>query len=408
MSERVRLGLCIAAMTATITVMFGFGRNVFVVMWPEITERLSINYSHVSVLVAFNQGAYLLMSIVAGRVAVVVSPPALIGGAIVGAGVLLMTFAALPWFWTLLAIYTVLGGLIALAWTPMVRFASSHMRKGDRVSALSVAACGTALGFIIDGTLALPVVRTFGFAALWLGCGAATVLVGVSTFLVLRDFRERAPAPRALGAAPAGASATAAAPPDFPARTFLVVLFMCGLGLVSFQSYFAAYLVEDLGIGEKVSGQYWMASGVFGVFSGLLLSRIANRASVKTTIVGCLAVLAGAIGAMTAIGHAAVAFLVAVIYGLVYFGLFGLFPAFLSNTLESHTASRLFGKANLCVGLGSVSGGILGGNVLRYLGSFDVLWLSSTAAVVVATVLMWRMPKDETERAAAPRARRAG
>lgn len=45
-------------MTATITVMFGFGRNVMVVTWPSVIDRFAITYADVGNLTAAHQGAY--------------------------------------------------------------------------------------------------------------------------------------------------------------------------------------------------------------------------------------------------------------------------------------------------------------------------------------------------------------
>lgn len=47
--------VCILLMTATITVMFGFGRNVMVVTWPDIIDRFVITYADVGNLTAVHQ-----------------------------------------------------------------------------------------------------------------------------------------------------------------------------------------------------------------------------------------------------------------------------------------------------------------------------------------------------------------
>ncbi len=403
MARRARLVICILAMTATITVMFGFGRNILVVMWPDVKARYDLDYAQVAYLVAMHQAAYLLSSIAAGYAALRVSARLLITGSTLAGGVLIAVIAFAGTFWHLLAIYTTLGALIATAWVPMIRFASQTLTPPERIAALGTAACGTAVGFLINGFVVTPVLQTQGFAALWVGAGSVTLLVGAATLAALSGLSRLPQADSVSGLG--RQTATPGSKTSFPVGVFCTILFLCGFGLVSFQTYFAAYLVEDLNVSNLMAGRYWVFAGLLGAFSGVFLSYVANRSSLKLTIVLSLVALASCIALMGVLASAEVAVIAAAVYGLLYFGLFGLFPAFLANVLDETHASSIFGKANLFLGLGSVAGGIAGGKVAHHFDGFTVLWILSAVAVAVAAFLMWRIPDGRTSHVAALKTR---
>ena len=379
-------------MTATITVMFGFGRNVMVVTWPSVIDRFAITYADVGNLTAAHQGAYLLGSLLAGRMAVSVRPELLVSLSTVVGGALILLVGVVSDYALLSVIYASLGLLIALAWVPMVRFVALTMDKAQRVAALSIAACGTALGFLVNGFIIPPVMERYGFAELWATLGAITVLVGIASYGAFASQRRASSHSTFLNGGtpfdePSGRS-------DFPALRFYSVLFLCGMGLVSFQTYYSAYLVEDLRVTQAAAAQAWILPGVLGAASGLFLTLIANRSSIKTTIQLCLVVLGSAYMALLMAGSDDVAFIAGAFYGLFYFGLFGLFPALLANLMAARSASIVFGRANLFLGAGSVIGGAAGGRIVHQLGSFDLFWLLSTAAILLAALLMLPMPSD--------------
>mmetsp|Transcript_29296 Transcript_29296/g.56900 ORF Transcript_29296/g.56900 Transcript_29296/m.56900 type:complete len:392 (+) Transcript_29296:1669-2844(+) len=379
-------------MTAIVTVMFGFGRNVMVIMWPRIIDQFGITYSDVGNLTAAHQGAYFFGSLAAGKIASLARPEITISIATVLGGTLVAAVGFTKAYVVLFAIYAVLGLLIACAWVPMVRYAALSMEKPQRIAALSIAACGTAIGFLINGFVISPALELAGFSTVWLGLGALTVLTGVASYVVLTVF-ARAATVQVIQSAPAKGAAFSV-PAAFPVPVFYTMLFLCGAGLVSFQTYYSAYLVEDLSFSESAAAQAWILPGILGAFSGVFLTYLANRSSIKATILLCLGVLGCVFMALSAIPSALIASLAAVIYGIFYFGLFGLFPAFLANTISERAASQIFGRANLCLGFGSVAGGIAGGKITHYFGSFDYFWVFATATVIVALLLMLRIPSD--------------
>lgn len=324
---------------------------------------------------------------VSDRPELVISLSTVIGGA------LILLVGAAREYALLFVIYAGLGLLIALAWAPMVRFVSLTIDKAQRVAALSIAACGTALGFLLNGFIIPPVMERYGFAELWTALGVITVLVGIASYGAFASLRRASSDSTVLNG---GISFDEPLEqPDFPALRFYVLLFLCGMGLVSFQTYYSAYLVEDLRVTQSAAAQAWILPGVLGAVSGLFLTLIANRSSIKATIQLCLVVLGCAYMALLVAGSDDVAFVAEALYGLFYFGLFGLFPALLANLMAARSASIVFGRANLFLGVGSVIGGVAGGQIVHQLGSFDLFWLMSTAAILLAAVLMLPIPSDK-------------
>ncbi|MEM7208164.1 MAG: MFS transporter [Pseudomonadota bacterium] len=386
------LGICILAMTAIITSMFGFGRNVMVIMWPRLIDQFGMTYSDVGNLTAIHQGAYFLGSLAAGKAASMARPEIIISFSTIGGGALVAAVGFTDQYTALFLIYGALGLLIAFAWVPMVRYTALSMEKAQRVAALSIAACGTAIGFLINGVVIPPALAKFGVSSMWFGLGMVTMLIGLMSFIVLTWFAQ--PKNDLTESGIHSITADGTVPQGFPVLVFYAVLFLCGIGLVSFQTYFSAYLVEDLHFAESAAANAWIIPGILGAFSGVFLTYIANRFTIKVTIMLCLAVLGSAFMAMAIFQSAQVAAFVAILYGAFYFGLFGLFPAFLANTVSERSASLIFGRANLFLGVGSVAGGVAGGKFTHYFGSFGFFWLFTTGTIVIALLLMSRIHSD--------------
>lgn len=162
-------------MTLIVTVMFGFGRNTLVAMWPEVLERFSISYDDIGMLTAAHQGAYFFASLIAGRLAITMAPELIISLSTVFGGVIIVLIGFIEQSVFLFAAYGTLGALIALSWVPKVRYAATRFDKRQRVTALSTAACGTAIGFLANGFLVPLALESFGVSLLWVLVGSFTV-----------------------------------------------------------------------------------------------------------------------------------------------------------------------------------------------------------------------------------------
>ena len=385
---RLRLSLCIFLMTAIITVMFGFGRNALVLIWPTIIEKFSIRYFDVGALTAFHQTMYLLSSIAAGTLVTSNRPEIAISFATIFGGVLMLSIRYIESYSLFFIVYGILGILIAYAWVPMVRYTALNMTKTVRIAALSIAACGTAVGFLVNSLFIPKAIEKFGFSNLWLGLGLVTIFIGASSYVVMRPLKMNSQ--RLVR--PEWTKSVVQA--EFPISIFLMISFLCGLGLVSFQTYYSAYLVEDLNYTKVAAGQAWLFPGFAGVLSGVFLTAIAYCFSVRKTIFLSLIILAIAILLMGLLNSPMSALLVSVLYGLFYFGLFGLFPALLANTVDQDTAGRVFGYANLFLGIGSATGSLAGGMIMYYFKGFELFWVISAAGAFVAAGLILRLPSD--------------
>ncbi|WP_187430192.1 hypothetical protein ROLI_046970 (plasmid) [Roseobacter fucihabitans] len=384
---------CVFVMMLNVTVMFGFGRNTMVTMWPEVLERFSISYDDIGMLTAVHQGAYFLASLVAGRLATTMAPELIISLSTIFGGVIIVSIGFIDQSAFLFASYGTLGALIALSWVPMVRYAATRFDKRQRVTALSTAACGTAIGFLVNGFLVPVALESFGIFFLWVLVGSLTVLVGSVSLIILVSFRAESVLNErriTITRLPENADL-----PDFPTNLFCALMFFCGVGLVSFQTYFAAYLSKDLLFTDASAARAWILPGALGSASGLMLAFVANRYSIKTTVQLCLFVLGNAMLALGLGWGSGFAAIAGIAYGVFYFGLFGLLPAYLTVVVSDQAASRIFGRSNLFLGIGSVCGGVLGGKIAHIFDSFEPFWFITAGSVAVAFCIFAQLPSDK-------------
>lgn len=380
-------------MTLIVTVMFGFGRNTMVTMWPEVLERFSISYDDIGMLTAIHQGAYFLASLIAGRLAITIAPELIIALSTVCGGVIIVLIGFIDQSVLLFAAYGTLGALIALSWVPMVRYAATRFDKRRRVTALSTAACGTAIGFFVNGFLVPAALESLGIFTLWVLSGLSTIAIGCVSYITLASFcsdNEHCEGITKIARYPEDAALL-----GFPTNRFCTLMFFCGVGLVSFQTYFAAYLSEDLLFTEASAARAWILPGALGSASGLVLAFVANRFSIKATVLLSLLILSNVMLSLGLGGGSSFALVASIAYGILYFGLFGLLPAYLTVVVSDQAASRIFGQSNLFLGIGSVCGGILGGKIAHTFGSFEPFWIITAGSVGVAFFILAQLPSDK-------------
>jgi predicted MFS family arabinose efflux permease len=138
--------------------------------------------------------------------------------------------------------------------------------------------------------------------------------------------------------------------------------------------------------------------GLGGMFGGATLGTIADRISIRRTLVATFVILAIAIPMpLFFFTCTMLVYLVILIFGMCYFALFGLIAAYLTKMFPPREASILSGTTFVAVGLGSAIGNFAGGRIIELTGGFSVLYigiafLSGTLALVASLTPADRRP----------------
>ena len=80
-----------------------------------------------------------------------------------------------------------------------------------------------------------------------------------------------------------------------------------------------------------------------------------------------------------------------VLFGLAFYAIFGLVPAYISHVYKNNTAALVFAFGNIALGLGGIIGNTAGGWLKAETGTFEAMYLiiliASLGSVLVSLVI---------------------
>ena len=325
-------------------------------------------------------------------------PPALVAAITIPCGAILLSrFDAA---WQLYLIYGLLIGFFgtgALAAPAMANIARWYVRR--RGMAVGIAAGGQALAGIVWPPIFVMVMDAHGWRTMALAYGLVALVLLPALALVLRR-RPPAPAP-SRGAAAAARAGGRPAGHDLPISTRALQAALCaaitgccvamGLPLGHLVSY-----VTDLGHPAKNAAEVLslmlMAAFVSrAVFVGLLADNIGG---LRALFIFCAA-QAAMLAAFTLVSGLVELYVVAVLFGLGYGGIFPVYAVAIRELMPLSEAGRrtglvfLFGA--LAMGFGSWIGGILFDATGSYIAAFLLGVAFNVANLTVLSVLIFRI-----------------
>ena len=175
----------------------------------------------------------------------------------------------------------------------------------------------------------------------------------------------------------------------------MVMMFLNGFSCMPFQTFLSAFLIGEVGFGEDRAATAWGLIGLVGMASGVLMGALADRISIRRGMVATYLVLSVAALSVMIItwGHLAVplAYVASIAFGLSFYAVFGLVPAYISHLFGEGDAALVFAFGCVALGLGGIVGNLTGGISRELLGSFATLYflilIAALASAIIAIVL---------------------
>ena len=200
------------------------------------------------------------------------------------------------------------------------------------------------------------------------------------------------PSVRAHAAAPSSVRAHAAAPSlDAPRRLAVLVIismFFHGFACVPFQNYFSSFLVAEYGYRVVETATAWKIIGVVGMFSGFLMGWLGDRITIRWSLmISLILLLISTLMLIVGLAQGYWIWLIAICFGMAFYPIFGLVPAFIARNFSGARASRIFGLGNVGLGVGAALGNVVGGALKASTGSFVSSYTLFLAAALVGCVL---------------------
>ncbi len=379
-------------------VAFGFGLYLFALVVTAMRVQLHFHDAAIGIVTGAAQLAYLGAALACPRLARRFGAGAVSAGGVAAAALLLLALSGVQNVVQVGAAMAGLGACAACMMVPTVGVIARCVPFAYRSRVNGLVSSGTAYGQLANGLLVPWLLPAFGWRAVWIATGAASLALAALGVLALRRF---APAAFSRDAAPAAGTTPAAPARLLTARhlTVWLLLALAGMSCGPWQNYLSSYLVQGHGASLATVGGLWSTIGAVGLASGLLAGLLADRIGIRIALMLSYASLAGA--ALLIAVHAAPwqPTAAAVCFGLSFYSIYGLIPAYVSKTAEAGAATPVFAIANVFLGIGTTLGNVTGGMMPGWTGSLHGVYVMATALATAAALLTLCLPDERRLRA---------
>ena len=386
--------------TAFIASTYGFGFYLFPAMVETVRADIGFSYSTYGTISGLVQAGFLLTALAAGfltlqfgAIRIILASIALCALGLAG--------LALSTNVTMIAVcLLLLGGCAASIWVPMVEVSRDLVAAQHQGKALGLMSSGTSYGVFINSFLLTWLLPAFGWRSLWWATALFVLLLTLFALLRLRragvrkDGRDTASAPpkqsfhQRLARLPKG-----------PSIAILTMMFLNGLSCMPYQTYLSAFLLAEAGYSDQMAAYAWRIMGLIGMVSGFALGALADRITVRWAMVVTYGILSlSCLTLLTSIGGQSPIFvgIAAILFGLSFYPIFGLVPAYISQVFGEGDAALIFAFGNIALGLGGMLGNMAGGWLKQSLDSFQpIYWIMLGAAI--ASILLSLVMRNEKE-----------
>ncbi|WP_225767861.1 nitrate/nitrite transporter [Inquilinus sp. Marseille-Q2685] len=383
--------------TAFIASTYGFGMYLFPAIVEAIRRDLPFTYDAMGVISGFVQAGFMLCALLSGLLTVRFGALPMILGSIAVCAACLCGLALVTDVVAMGVLLAVLGGCAAAIWVPMVEVSSEIVPRSHQGKALGLMSSGTSYGVFVNGLLITGFLATEGWRFLWATTGAIVAALALAGFLRLRrPAGERPVAEAAVPRASIGGRLRTL-PPGLTAAV-LLMMFLNGLSCMPYQTYLSTFLQGEVGLSQGAAAMAWSVIGVVGMVGGFAIGALADRITVRWAMVLTYLILAGSclllLQAALAGGNLPVLYLAVVAFGLAFYAIFGLVPAYIGHVFGTGKSALVFAFGNIALGFGGIVGNMAGGWLKVSTGSFQAIYLAMLAAALCSALLAAVMPSE--------------
>jgi predicted MFS family arabinose efflux permease len=382
--------------TLFVAAAYGFGLYLFPAIAPTMRQSFGFSFTTMGAISSVVQIGFLASALLSGVMSLRFGSLRVILGSIVlcaGALSLVSVTSNVLIFSVLLF---VLGCCAASIWVPMVEVSQALIPKSHQGKALGLMSSGTSYGVIVNGFFITYVLGAYGWRWTWAVAAMLTALLAAVALVRLgrRSVSADRSQMRSDVGAPLGFVESCRRLRHPVTYGVLLMMFFNGLSCIPYQTYLASFLQEERGLAESVSADVWRTIGLVGTVSGFAVGALSDRISVRLTMVLTYLVLALAAGLILVSTEHRALLLAGFLFGLAFYPIFGLVPAYISHTYKGPSATTLFAVGNIALGLGGMFGNFLGGALRDATGSFMTIYQIIVAGAVASAILALVLPSE--------------
>jgi sugar phosphate permease len=390
----------------------GFGRMSYTIILPAMKDGLGFNYTQLGLLGTGNFIGYLTMAIIGGFLAAHFGTRIVITAALVLMGITMILTGLAQSFGFAFAMRLLTGLGNGAAFVPAMALGSAWFTMKKRGFATGIVSAGIGAGTMI-ASLGVPrILAAFGpngWRFSWYILGGAVLLISGIVYRYVRN-RPDELGLQLVGTAPAEnvspASAGEAKASSLQWTTIIKmrrvwylggVYFFYGLSYIIYMTFFAAYLVNEMGLTQGFAGKLWALVGGLSILCGMIWGGISDRVGRSRG-----AALAYLVLALSYIIYALIKvefgfYLSAVLFGLTAWSIPTIMAAAAGDFVGPRLAPAGLGFITLFFGIGQALGPALGGYLADVSGSFTLPFLIAGVISLIGMVLSFYLKKPTTK-----------
>lgn len=394
---QIHYGLVILFMSVLVVMgALGFARFGYTMILPSMKEGLRLSYTQMGLLATGNFLGYLTSALVGGFLASRFGPRLIISLSMLLMGVTMFLTGLAPNFAFALAMRILTGIGSGGSNVPVMGLASAWFAPKRRGMATGLIAGGSGLGLIITGPLVPAIIARYGplgWRYSWYLLGLAVLVLGLIGYIILRN------RPQEKGLLPIGETeeerqreGTDAEPSRSSSLQWglvyrsgllwhLALIYLTfGFSYIIYVTFFAAYLVKEVGLTGAGAGSLWALAGVLSIGSGFLWGSVSDRLGRE----GGLAIVFSLQGVSFLVFALAKsvpgAYLSTILFGLTAWSIPAIMAAACGDYLGSRLAPAALGLITLIFGIGQAIGPSLAGYIADVTASFTMAFLIAAIA----------------------------
>lgn len=367
----------------------GFGRMAYTIILPAMKDGLNFDYTQLGLLGTGNFIGYLTMAIIGGFLAARFGTRIVISLALFLLGLTLILTGFAQSFGYALAMRFLTGLGNGASYVPAMALGSVWFAMKRRGFATGIVSGGIGAGTLISGLIVPPILVYFGaegWRYAWYILGGLAIGIAFVVYMLIRS------RPDEIGLLPVGASEKDAPPPapsgpkvsslqwsavyGLPSVWYLgLVYFFYGFSYIIYMTFFAAYLVKEMGLTQAYAGGLWAMVGGLSTFCGIIWGHISDRLGRSRG-----AALAYLVLALSYLCYALIKvkfgfYLSAILFGLTAWSIPTIMAAAAGDFVGSRLAPAGLGFITLFFGIGQALGPALGGYLADISGAFTLPFL---------------------------------
>ncbi|MDA7792352.1 MFS transporter [bacterium] len=390
-----RLVVTVLTFTGFIAVTYGFGVYLFPALAPAMRVTLNFNFSDMGLVTGLSQAGFLLFALISGLLTSKFGAFNIMRFSMLVCLAALVMLVSVESFWLTVVLLTLLGGSAASVWVPMAEVSQQILSRKHQGRALGLMSSGTAYGVFVNSIVIGAVFEDHGWRMVWAISAVIVAALCIYSFVLMHNLqRQNTQKQETIEQVQTSVWSIIRSLPKGATLVILVMMFFNGISCLPFQTYLSSVLVDEHGYSLSTSATSWQIIGLVGMASGFSMGWVGDRIGLRwaLVVVYIALILATSILLMGNVSFASLV-IMSVAFGIAFYAIFGLVPAYISQNFRGPAASIVFAAGNIALGAGGIIGNSLGGVLRQTAGSFDSIYILILVAAIISTLLCPMMRK---------------